>query len=156
MRHVCDGPECILFVNSLVQSKWHMENTGLQINTIHTWGHQLHEEKYTATQEEGSRDGISPGQVLQQQPGRHIGWDFNSRRKEAVHIDVSMQVRSVKRKSEIAHWYGQPATGTEESWRSGTHLFRSIYLEKIRLDKFWTVPDAGNGRVVDFILCLTS
>lgn len=71
--------------------------------TVPTWGHQLHEEKNAATQEEGSGHGIATGQVPQQQPGQHVCWDFNQSRKEAVQKDVPMQVRSVQRKPEIAH-----------------------------------------------------
>lgn len=73
------------------------------MHRVPTWGHQLHEEKYTAAQEEGCGHGIAPGHVLQQQPGQHVRRDFNHCRKEAVHIDVPMQVRSVKGEPEIAY-----------------------------------------------------
>lgn len=73
------------------------------MHMVPTWGHQLHEEKDTATQKEGSGHGIAPGHMLQQQPGQHVCWDFNRRRKEAVHIDVPVQVRSIKGKSKVAH-----------------------------------------------------
>lgn len=78
------------------------------MHMVPTWGYQLHEEKNAAAQEEGSGHGIAPGQIPQQQPGQHIRWDFDHCRKEAVHVDVPMQVRSVKGKPEIAHGYGQP------------------------------------------------
>lgn len=70
---------------------------------VPTWGHQLHKEKNAATQEEGGGHGIASGQVLQEQPGQHICWDFNHSREEAVQIDIPMQVRSVKGKPKIAH-----------------------------------------------------
>lgn len=77
---------------------------------VPTWGHQLHEQEDAATQEQGCGHGISSGQVLQKQPGQYVRRDFNHCRKEAVHIDVPVQVRGIKGEAEVAHGYGHPET----------------------------------------------
>lgn len=111
------------------------------MHMVPTWGYQLYEEKDTATQEEGSGHGIAPGQILQQQPGQHVCWDFNHRWKEAVHIDVPMQVRSIKGKPEIAHWYGHPETECRRKLeKQYLHLSQPVQLLQCNyFSKFQTI-----------------
>lgn len=103
---------------------------------VPTWGHQLHEQEDAATQEEGGGHGISPGQVLQKQPGQYVRRDFNHCRKEAVHIDVPVQVRGIKGEAEVAHGYGHPETvqkkagGAESRGRLPTWTFQVQLLQE--------------------------